>query len=763
MKLSEEGRREALALSFRHLNISLLAIVLNGALLCMLLWDIPQRFMLLIWMTVLLLVSLWRFWLYHGYRRHQSSRTMQTWERLFLFGVILSGLTWGAAGFFLFDTDQPLHQAVLIVVLSEMSAGSISSLAAHLVAVRIFVILTLTPLLLQLLLHREGYYLIFSFFIALFILMLLVIARRFYGSFVDLVETRRLYEHERTQLYLSKERSSTIVSQAPVGIFFYDTSLRIIEFNAEFCTILGAPVDFLTGLSLAMLPDQRVVPAIAKAIKGEDGLYEGEYQTQYLKRQLFLHLRTAPLLDLDKRVIGGIGIASDVTERFEFIRQIEYQAHHDMLTDTPNRTMLIERINREMVRFFRERMLFGVLFLDLDNFKTINDSLGHTIGDVLLCEVSQRLKYTLGDEDMLARIGGDEFVILLCHLGKNRHEALERMEHAAQRIHTTLSETVEIEGRYLSVSTSIGMVLMHEQEERVDDLLKHADTAMYQAKRDGKGMSRFYQEQMDYRIKRLMLIETALRQALKKGKLRLYYQPIIAIKEGRIIAAEALLRWHNEELGEISPIEMISVAEESGLILEIGRWVLEEALRQFVAWRETMPLQWIAVNVSSKQFNSPDFVSEIFLLLERYDLPSGALELELTESVVISDFDEVVAKMHELRKHGIGLSIDDFGTGYSSLSYLKKLPFTTLKIDRSFTQDLLIDEDDRELVSTIITIAKNFGLEVVAEGVEQQDQLDFLRQRSCEYYQGYFCSRPLDAIAFERLIAHHHGMRGSVL
>ncbi|MBN2896406.1 MAG: EAL domain-containing protein [Campylobacterales bacterium] len=760
MKLSEDGHKEALALSYQQLNVSLLAIVLNGFFIGVLLWDIPQRPLLVGWIVLLFAISLWRLGLYLEYRKDPQRRSVRMWERLFLVGVVLSGLMWGSAGFLLFDAEDPLHQAVLIVVLSGMSAGSISSLAAHLKAVRIFIVLAMTPLLLRLMLEAQGYYWVLSFFVALFILMLLVMARRIYRTYVDLTETRRLYERERKELHLSQERSSTMVSQAPVGIFFYDPSLRIVEVNAELCTILGTPESYLIGLPLLKLSDQRVVPVIIKAIDGEEGNYEGEYQTQYLNRQLFIHLRTAPLLDLERQVIGGIGIVNDVTERFEFIRQIEYQARHDTLTDTPNRTMLIERINQEMVRFFRERILFGVLFLDLDNFKTINDSLGHTVGDALLCEVALRLKHTLDERDMLARIGGDEFVIVLPHLGRNRHDALERMERAAQSIHAAFGEDVEIDGRFLSVSTSIGMVLMHESEERVDDLLKHADTAMYQAKRDGKGMSRLYQEQMDFRIRRLMVIENALRPAIKQGALQLYYQPIIEIATGEIVAAEALLRWNHSELGFIAPLEMIAVAEESGLIVELGRWVLEEAIRQFMQWRGQTPIRRIAVNVSSKQFGSPDFVSDVFMLLERYAMPSGALELELTESVVISDVDEVAAKMHALREHGVGLSIDDFGTGYSSLSYLKKLPFSTLKIDRSFTQDLVIDEDDRELVSTIITIAENFGLEVVAEGVEQHDQLDFLRQRSCEYYQGYLCSRPLEVQDFERLMAHHRGVCG---
>ncbi len=308
------------------------------------------------------------------------------------------------------------------------------------------------------------------------------------------------------------------------------------------------------------------------------------------------------------------------------------------------------------------------------------------------------------------------------------------------------------------LSSSVGISLVNSDEQTVDDLLKFADTAMYQAKKEGRNTTRFYQEQMDQWIKKRIFLENGLRHAIENNELELYYQPVIEIESQKIVGAEALLRWNHPELGIVMPDDMISIAEESGLIVPIGEWVLREACAQFVRWRckqtSKVHLQRIAINVSAVQFRQSDFVDRVIRIVAETGIVPCMLELELTESTVIDKIDTVIDKMSRLRNAGISISMDDFGTGYSSLAYLKRLPFTTLKIDKSFVRDIMSDKDDAALVQTILSIASIFHLEVIAEGVEELDQYLFLRDHHCHYFQGYLCSKPVQVGSFEELLAH---------
>ncbi len=757
----ESIRDELTEKAFELLKLSAIAILVNVYLLCYLMWESPLQILVLTWAILFTVIVFARIISAHLFFTHREWFSMKSWKYIFLVGVVLSAIMWGVSPLIFFDAENNFHQAMLLMVLSGMSAGAMSSLATNLLAIRLFLLIILLPLIGRLIYEGSGYYPI-ALLVIFFLIMLLIIARRFHTSYLNVIDMSKRCENETAKLQLSEERFKTVVTQAPVGIFLYNIDLKITEVNEALCDILDAPESFLVGLPLSQLPDKRILPAIEAPLAGKEGTYEGEYKSQYREKQLFVGIRTAPLRDTHQKVVGGIATVSDITERVMIMRHMEHQAKYDELTDTPNRMLLMERISQEIIRFNHYGMLFGLLFLDLDNFKNINDSLGHTVGDSLLIEVAMRLQRVIREEDLIARIGGDEFVILLPDLGIQSLRASSRSEAMAQTIHNTLADVFEIDGHFLNISTSIGIVIMNESEHHADDLLKHADTAMYQAKRDGKGMSRFYQEHMDYRIRRQLAIENALRHAIANNELTLHYQPIVSLGAAKVIAAEALLRWHNRQLGNVTPDEFIPIAEESGLILAIGGWVLEEAIRQFSFWQKDpdagVNLEKIAINVSSRQFNSPDFVANVTRLLEEYAVAPEHIELELTESVIVSDIEEVSSKMLQLRAMGIGISIDDFGTGYSSLSYLKRLPFSTLKIDRSFTQDILIDKDDMDLITTIITIANSFGMQVVAEGVEQKDQYAFLEDKSCHFFQGFLCSRPLDSASFETLMKNSNGL-----
>ncbi len=431
----------------------------------------------------------------------------------------------------------------------------------------------------------------------------------------------------------------------------------------------------------------------------------------------------------------------DVTANRAAEAHIQYLAHYDTLTGLPNRMQWISRAEQALAFARRHQMRLGVLFLDLDNFKTINDTLGHPTGDRLLSAVAARLSETLRDEDVLARIGGDEFVVLLPELARPDDAAT-----VARKLIASLTAPFQIDGQDLTISTSVGIALYPGNGADVDTLLKHADTAMYGAKNEGRNDYRFFTPDMNSRAYTRLKLENALRRALERGELVLEYQPQWAMPEQRLIGVEALLRWNHPERGRVPPVEFIPLAEETGLIHSIGDWVLREACRQQAAWlADGLPPLTVAVNISALQFRKPGFLARVREIITRSGTAPGHLELELTESALMQPTREIEEQLASLRNMGVGLALDDFGTGYSSLSYLKRLPLTHLKIDRSFVCDLPGDAEDAAIAAATLSIARDLGLAVVAEGVETEAQRDFLLERQCRVMQGFLFARPLPA------------------
>ena len=759
--ISDRLQTELVGVAFEQLRLSAVALLVSGLFLGAALWNVSDRRIVTAWVSAVTVINLLRLALAVYYRRRKNSRSTASWKRLFLSGVAVSSLLWGIGAFLLFPQDSPLHQTIMIVVLAGITAGALSSLAPILSAVRIFMFAVLLPLIVRLLMQPEPIYAWLAAMILMFLGLILTVSRKFYLNNLKTIQTRQMYEKAKEALHLSAKRFESIFRDAPAGIFLYDTDLRMVDVNQSLMDILDAPYDFLVGLDLHKIRDKGILPALEAPLNNVDGFYEGPYVTLYRKIEIWISMRTSAVLDSNRNVIGGIGIIEDITARRQDQEKIRYQAYYDALTDVPNRTLLLDHLQQEMIRFRRHGIIAGLLFLDLDHFKNINDSLGHAIGDALLVAAARRLQELLREEDTISRLGGDEFVILLPDLALNPAEAAQKVDTVARKVHTLLSEPFEIAGHRLSTSASIGAVVTDDDNDTCEDLLKHADTAMYQAKKAGRRVTRFYKPEMDRWIQRRLRIDNALRIAAENDMLRLHYQPIVDFADGRIVGAEALLRWRDPELGEVAAEEFVSVAEESGLIVRIGTWVLDEACRQFAAWRQgpcaPFNLERIAVNVSSKQFSDDHFVTATLDALGRHGLKPGQLELELTESIIIDNVEAISKKMQELRYYGIGLSIDDFGTGYSSLSYLKKLPFSTLKIDKSFTHDIQTDLDDAALIRTIITIAFSFDLNVIAEGVETPEQFAFLQGNGCHYYQGYHCSVPLDGAAFSKMLVEQGG------
>jgi diguanylate cyclase (GGDEF)-like protein len=435
---------------------------------------------------------------------------------------------------------------------------------------------------------------------------------------------------------------------------------------------------------------------------------------------------------------------------------MRYSALHDILTDLPNRALFMDRLEQRLESARRHYRTGAILFLDLDRFKNINDSLGHSIGDELLKRVAERQRFLLRAEDTVARLGGDEFVILLSDLHADPEDAAIEAQNVAEKVLDALSQPYQIGNHILHSTPSIGIALISPDSENVSEILKQADAAMYQAKEHGRNNFRFFLPSMQMLASERLEVETALHSAINQDQLTLYYQPKVTISGGnQLLGAEALIRWLHPEKGVVMPSDFISIAEESGLILPLGDWVLREACLQIKQWEERFQgrsFGRISVNISPKQFQQKDFIQRVVATLTDTQADPKRLELELTESSLIEDVLDVRKKMEELKRLGIQISIDDFGTGYSSLAYLKELPVDVIKIDRSFIRDIGIDPNDDAIVETILAMSWRLGFQAIAEGVETEAQLQFLRARQCDGFQGFFFRPPLTAADFELIL-----------
>ncbi|MFT4242066.1 MAG: EAL domain-containing protein [Acidovorax sp.] len=543
------------------------------------------------------------------------------------------------------------------------------------------------------------------------------------------------------------------------AIFIADSQHRILRMNPGCARLLGPSVSTFQGSMVASLFGSGAAPALMEQVQqawDAEGFWEGEL---WLPRDggayCAVQLSWVALRDDEGRLVQSIGFMRDLTEQHAAQKRIEELAYSDVLTGLPNRLLLSQRVDTAIQGALQSGTGFAILFLDLDRFKIINDSLGHAFGDRVLQLVAERLQACLRQTDMLCRLGGDEFVIYL-HGGD-----VTVAESVARRILDDMRGAFMLDGVGFSIQCSIGMALYPQDGATLDDLIKQADTAMYRVKERGRGSYGFYQPQMNADLLSRMRLEHAMRQALGLQRMEVHYQPQVNMATGRITGAEALIRWTDPEFGAVAPSQFIPLAEESGYIVTLGAWVMEQAVREAAAWMHGGTPVMISVNVSALEFRQPDFVDRITRLLAVHQLPPTLLELELTETILLQDAPEMEQRLRELADLGLGLAIDDFGTGYSSLAYLKKLPIHKLKIDQSFVRGLPDDDGDRAIVGAIISMGRALHIDVVAEGVETETQQAVLQQMQCDHYQGFLCAPGLPAHEFRALLARpqHQAIR----
>jgi diguanylate cyclase (GGDEF)-like protein/PAS domain S-box-containing protein len=551
-------------------------------------------------------------------------------------------------------------------------------------------------------------------------------------------------------------RVAAVAFETQEAIMVTDVQANILRVNRAFHHITGFSAEEVLGKNPRILSSGRQGKEFYEEMWRqlmEYGSWAGEIWDRRKNGEIYPKwLTISAARDGRGNVTEYVAIFSDITARKQAEEEIRSLAYYDALTGLPNRRMLLDRFHQALSLSARSGQCGAILFLDMDRFKTLNDTLGHDYGDTMLVEVGRRMKSCLREVDTVARIGGDEFVVLLEEVGADVQESLHAVALVAEKVRAILAEPYRLGGHDFHSSPSIGVCMYSGGKEPVDVLMKRADLAMYQAKESGRNTVRFFDPLMQREVETRAALEADLRGALPGGQMMLYYQVQV---DGKLnpIGAEALLRWKHPRRGMVSPAEFIPIAEESGLIVEIGRWVIEQACQQLAEWarNKRMSRLVLAVNVSAQQFRAVDFAQRTQEALARHGVAPDRLKLELTESVVLQDVSGVIEKMHALRELGVRLSLDDFGTGYSSLAYLKLLPLDQIKIDQNFVRNVTSDPSDAVMVKTIIGMAQNFRLDVIAEGVETGEQLEFLRRAGCMAYQGYLFGRPVPVEEFEAL------------
>lgn len=575
---------------------------------------------------------------------------------------------------------------------------------------------------------------------------------------------------ERTlELKRSHDFTKTVVDSMTDSIAIIDVNnFRIISANKAFLQEMNLPEESVIGKTCYEITHHRSSPCVPpddacplhETMLTDNVALEEHIHYDAYGKKLYFEVSTTPIHDSTGKIIQVIHLARDITERKKAEEQIKHLAYYDNVTGLPNRTFYKELLARAIAYAKRNDQILATLFIDLDSFKQVNDTLGHDIGDQLLKAVGERLTKSLrkSDEvarmdseqtiDTVSRLGGDEFIVLLRGIAKIEDAAI-----VAKRILKDISEPLELGGHEVSTTASIGISIYPTDGEDVKSLMKSADLAMYHAKDKGKNNSQFYSKTMNVTVLKRLVIENDLRKAIERNEFMLYYQPKVAVKNQKIVGAEALLRWKHPESGIVSPMEFIPVAEETGLILPIGEWVIRTACSQNKEWQKSgfEPMS-IAVNLSNRQFEQPNLLEIIIRILKDVDMATKYVELEITESTLMKSPDTAISILNELKDIGITISIDDFGTGYSSLEYLKRIPLNSLKVAYPFIKNILTSADDAAIAKTIITLAHSMNLNVIAEGVETEQQLKFLQELGCDEVQGYLFSRPLPADEFTKLL-----------
>lgn len=757
---------EQVAYLFSHGPLVYSVTIINASILVALEWTYIATNILIVWLTSIVSLTAARSllaFLYH--RASPNASESRKWYSMFLVGVGLSGLVWGSSGYYLFAVNDLGRQMILIMVLAGMTAAAVTVLAARMEAFLVYAIPTLVPLAINLLIQNTALSKTMSAITCIHLLGMSISARGAHKSIVtsfelrfdnrELIEEIENRQRAEEALFQEKERLQITFESLAEGVVIVSANGSIEYLNPAAEHLCGWTSSDAHGKSIETIFDQlqdykgeatntAVKTCLQNSVRCEKQIL---MHSRYGKKQLIEEIAT-PLKNRSGHIIGAVTVMRDVTQAYQNGQQLVYQANHDALTQLPNRALMWDRLNHAITKATRANTLIALIFMDLDRFKTVNDRLGHSAGDGLLKAVARRLTKSVREEDTVSRLGGDEFIIILENI-----QDPNLVSVAARKITQSFTKPFFVDGHEIFVTTSIGISLYPKDGDDAESLIKNADTAMYRTKKQGRNNLEFYAEEMNVQALERLKMEQQLRYALDRGELELYYQPQVDPATGTIKAVEALLRWHHPRYGLVLPAKFIPIAEETGSILNIGQWVLSTACTQLRRWHDLgySDLR-IAVNLSVRQIRQSDLSNSVASALAESKLAPECLELEITESLFMDNVDNSIAVLNAIKAQGVTLGIDDFGTGFSSLNYLKQFPVDVLKIDKLFICDIVNNPSDAAIASAIIAMGHGLNLSVIAEGVENEAQLSFLRTQSIDGYQGYHFSRALSTSKLTELL-----------
>ena len=751
------------ALSFFYASLPYILIGqwVSAMLLAVLMYGSVPYYYIIVWLVLHGLIGVYRLVQYRLFRRASEEEKQiygPTWLDRFYADVLLSGLAWGAMAFLIFPFVGAVQQMIVLLYVTTVGFGSMAVIASKRNVLLIYTALVFFPVIVRLFLWGGPAHQTLAFSELVLVLIMLLTAY-YYG---DIIRTTLATAHHYKTMNPVDERLNesffSLLERAPVGVFRFDQHLVIKEINAPFRKLSGAEKSSdIVGHPLKDIwPDAIVLEKHQRVLTGVSDLYQGALDATVFGRDtLHVRLATSPVYDDDQEIVGGITIIEDIASEVQAKKELARLKHYDTLTGIPNRTLLLQHIGMAVDVKLHTGIFGGLLFLDIDHFNNINRTYGQKTGDIILKKIAKKLEELVGTKGTVARIGADTFAILFPVLDEERSVSREKVLAFITELRMAFEKVLVVGEADYHISFTIGVAMFDTNVETPLDILRHAESTMIDAKNAARGTVRFYEAERDGVALMDMAIANDIYKAIRNNEFTMYYQPQQDIHTGILTGAESLVRWNHPRRGAISPALFIPIAEESGAIIRLEEWIFEQVFKDMRVMASALvefPLNYIAVNVSSSHFLQPNFVEKFVQLVHKHRINPQWVNIEITESGIMSSIDEAINRIRELKRLGFGFSIDDFGTGYSSLTYLKKLPVDIIKIDRSFVKDADRDEEDRLIVESVIEISRRFGFKVLAEGIDRQETLDYFRSTSCKTFQGYLFYKPISMEEFIQLI-----------
>lgn len=741
------------------LPIMLIGNLLGALLLCAIQLESVDLYSIGIWLLVSFIMFLYRFYNYYQFRHENESNKLKDahiWLDKYYTNTLLSGIVWGSSAFLMFPESGLLNQMTVLFFLFAIGFSAMGILASKTDLLLTYALVTFAPIIMRFFFMEDELYNMIAFII-LALMLIMILTANYYGKVINNALNNRQHfmtiKHTHEKL---KERFFSLFERAPVGIYYYNPSLELQDVNMQFMHMNKVEdKERLLNTNLYDFSNNQIIEAHKEVFQGKTGNYRGPFDVINGHENLYVNLSTVPLLNTEGNVAGGITIINDITNEVTAKEEMIRNAYYDMLTNIPNRTLLLDKLKPFLANKIEEKEYSALLFLDIDHFKKVNETYGHHMGDQLLQQVVKRIEETIGRHELFARISGNQFVILIPSSDTDPTIAKKMISQYISTIYEKFVTPFHIVGDEYYLSFTTGVVLFNDNNASAYDLLKRSETAMYEAKKQARGTSQFYQSSMSQETQETLMLENDIHKAIGNNELIVYYQPQLDIQENKIIGAEALIRWKHPKKGFISPSLFIPVAEESGIIIKLEEWIIDKALSEIKALNQRLgnfPLDHIALNISTVHFLQPHFVEKLMLQLHKHGVKPEWIELEITESGIMRNIDDAAKKIKELKDFGFTFAIDDFGTGYSSLAYLKELPVNIVKIDQSFIMNMHDSKGDATIVEAVIAIAEKFDFKVLAEGVEDEKTLERLKQLNCDIYQGYYGHKAMPIEDFEKLL-----------